>query len=183
MPVKERTVTQKAERLAALYNMVPNLFWSLVNLAPAVYYFYLHLPLTWLWIVIPAYLFPSFFPAILLDRLSAGNSRHWYQQLGVHLILEYVQQGRLINRMVRNRYPAYRIVYDKTTIRRKIKETYVFERFHLGLLLAFLPLTGHALWNAHWLWVVVLLLCNFLYNVYPVLLQQYVRLRLRRLLQ
>ena len=70
--------------------------------------------------------------------------------------------------------------YDKATIRRKIKETYMFERFHVGLLLVFFILTGHAL-KEHWQWVIVLLLGNFLYNIYPILLQQYVRLRLRKL--
>lgn len=162
--------------------MVPNLFWSLLNLTPAVYYFYLYLPLTWLWSIVPAFLLPYLLPVSLLDRLSASNSRHWYQRLGVHLVLEYVQQGRRINRIIRKRYPNYRIVYDKTTISRKINETYVFERFHLGLLLDFLLLSGHALVKEHWLGAVILLLCNFLYNVYPILLQQYVRLRLKRLL-
>lgn len=183
MPVKERTVIKKAERLAALYNMVPNLFWSLLNLTPAVYYFYLYLPLSWLWIIVPAFLFPYLLPVSLLNRMRASNSRHWYQQLGVHIILEYVQQGRRINRIIRKRYPSYRIVYDKATIRRKINETYAYERFHLGFLLGFLLLTGHALMKGYWLWVMVLLLCNFLYNVYPVLLQQYVRLRLKGLLK
>jgi hypothetical protein len=183
MPTKEKTVLKKAERLAAQYNLAINLFWTLLNLAPAAYYFYLYLPIAWLWIIAPVSLLPYFLPAALLDGLSASTSRRWYQRVGVHIVLEYVQQGRRINRMIQRRYPNYRIVYDKTTIRRKINETYMFERFHLGLLMVFFIMTGHALAKECWQWAIVLLLSNLIYNIYPILLQQYIRLRLKRLLQ
>lgn len=181
MPTGESRALQKAERMAAGYNLVLNLFWTLLNLVPAVCYFYTYLTTAWLWIIVPVSLLPYFLPAVLFDRLSAGNSRHWYQRLGVHLLLDYVQQGRFINRMIRKRYPTYRVIHNQLTIRRKINQTYMFERFHLGLLLDFFILTGHALTKAYWLWVAVLLLCNFVYNVYPILLQQYIRLRLGQL--
>jgi len=183
MPTKEKTVVKKAERLAAQYNLAINLFWTLLNLVPAAYYFYLYLPLARLWIIVPVALLPYFLPAVLIDRLSVRKSRRWYQRVGVHVVLGYVQQGRRINRMIQRRYPNYRIVYDKTTIRRKINETYMFERFHIGLLMAFFIMTGHALVKESWHWGIVLLLRKLIYNIYSIMLRQYVWLRLKRLLQ
>lgn len=182
MAIKQRTVLQKAEQLATLYNLALSLFWTLLNLVPAACYFYLHLPTTWLWIIVPLSLLPYLLPVNLLNRLSASNSRRWYQQIGVRVILKYAQQGGFINRRIRTHYPDYRIVYDKKTVLRKIHETYMFERFHLGLLLVFFIIAGHALKNAYWQWAILLLSNNFLYNIYPILLQQYLRLRLKRLL-
>ncbi|RFM29048.1 glycosyl-4,4'-diaponeurosporenoate acyltransferase CrtO family protein [Deminuibacter soli] len=182
MSSQQQTVLQKAGRLAALYNAVPNFFWTILNLTPAVYYFYLYLPLNWLWLIAPLCILPYCFKPALLDKMVISQSRHWYHRLGVHRVQQYVQHGVIINRIIRRRYPAYRIVYNKTTITRKINESYMFERFHLGMLLAFAVLTAHALVTRHWQWALLLLLCNILYNAYPILLQQYVRLRLKRLL-
>lgn len=182
MPFKQKTVTQQAERLAALYNMVPNLFWTALNMVPAAYYFYRYLPLSWLWMVTPLCLLPYFLPAAWLDVFASLTPAHRYRRWGVHQVSGYVQQGRFINRLVRRRYPAYRVVYNKATIRGTIHASYMFERFHIGLLLVFFVLAGHAFIKQHWRWALVLLLCNFVYNVYPILLQHYVRLRLRRLL-
>ncbi|WP_394367241.1 glycosyl-4,4'-diaponeurosporenoate acyltransferase CrtO family protein [Chitinophaga agri] len=52
---------------------------------------------------------------------------------------------------------------------------------HYGLLLVMLLLTGHAL-SYQWRWMPVMIVCNVIFNAYPVLLQQYVRIRLRRML-
>ncbi|HEY0273724.1 MAG TPA: hypothetical protein VGC22_11105 [Chitinophaga sp.] len=183
MPLKAPSTSPRVQRLAALYNTVPNLFWSALNLAPAVYYYYHYVPLSWLWAIVPLCLAPYALKPAVMDRLAPIRDREWYHRLGVDVVQEYVQHGGMVNRIIRRRYPAYRIVYDKTTVSRQLAATYMFERFHLGMLLAFGVLLCHAAAMGRWQWALLLLLCNFVYNVYPILLQQYVRLRLKRLLQ
>lgn len=177
----DKIARQKAKQLAGLLNLVINLFWTFLCLGPVVFYIYLHLPTGSLWMILPIFLLPYCVPASWLDGLTASKSGRWYERMGVPILLEYVQQGRLIHRIVRRYYPGYRMVYDKATIRQKIKETYAFERFHYGILLVLMILTGHTL-KDHWQWTWVMIGCNIIYNVYPVLLQQYVRLRLSRIL-
>lgn len=176
-----KTVPQKGRALAGTLNFFLNLFWTTVFLGPVAYYMYLHVSVSSQWIILSAFLLPYFLRDNWLDRLAAGRSKAWYERAGVPMLLGYVQQGRLIHRIIRTFYPVYRVVYDKATIRQKIKETYSFERFHYGLLLVMLLLTGHAL-IYQWRWMPVMIVCNVIFNAYPVLLQQYVRIRLRRML-
>ncbi len=182
MSSQEKAPSQRAARLSALYNTVPNFVWTLLNIAPVAYYFYLQVPLYWLFAIVPLCILPYFLKPSVIDALDLSKSRDLYLRLGVGVIQEYVQHGGAINRIIRRTYPAYRMVYDKVTMQRQMSATYMFERFHLGMLLAFLAVTVHAFVHRFYIWGLVMLGCNILYNVYPVLLQQYVRLRLRRLL-
>lgn len=172
----------KARQLAARYNLVVSLCWTLLCLCPVVGYFYLYMPVSWLWVIVPMALFPYFLPAGWLDRYAVSTSVRFYERAGIRVLLGVVQHGRYINRRIRDRFPGYRIIYDRETIRRKIQETYLFERFHYGLLLAFVIPISHAL-RVYWYWGVILIACNIVYNVYPILMQQYVRLRLKNMLQ
>lgn len=182
MPLGEPTSTQRVERLAALYNTVPNLLWTILNLAPVAYFYYLQVPIAWLLLIVPLSCAPYFFPPAFIDRFTLGKSRDWYQRWGVGVIQEYVQHGGAVNRLIRRRFPAYRIVYDRATVLRQLAATYMFERFHIGMLWALLVVTGYALGTGYFWWALVITVNNFIYNLYPILLQQYVRLRLKNLL-
>ena len=46
----------------------------------------------------------------------------------------------------------------------------------------FLLVTIYALLNSFWIWVIVLAMANLIYNVFPNLLQQYVRIRMKEFL-
>lgn len=172
----------KAKQLAAQYNLIISLFWTLLCVGPVVGYFYLYMPVNWLWVIVPMAFLPYFLPGSWLENYAVSTSRRVYERIGVRGLLSIVQHGRYINQQIRKRYPGYRIVYNRDTIRRKIKETYLFERFHYGLLLAFMIPIAHAL-SVYWYWGVVLIACNIGYNVYPILMQQYVRLRLIQMLK
>lgn len=163
----------KARQMAARFNLFISLFWTVLCLGPAAWYCYLYVPPGWLWVPGAASLLPYFVPKSWLNHSASTG---FYERIGVRGLLKFVQHGKLVNGMIRKRYPGYRIIYNSETIHRKVKETYMFERFHYGLFLALLILTFHA---RNWYWILVLLVCNIGYNVYPVFMQQYVRLRLK----
>jgi len=54
---------------------------------------------------------------------------------------------------------------------------------HFAFFLFFLYSTFYALVNGYFLWVLLLTVANLGFNVYPNLLQQYNRLRLRQLMR
>lgn len=182
MPIRQDVLAHKGQRLAAWYNTVPSFAWSVLNLAPPFIYVYRFLDLQWLWVLVPLCIAPYFLHKNFIDRLALSRTREFYIRLGVDVVQEFVQHGGMVNRLIRRRYPTYRIVFDKTTVHRQLSATYMFERFHLGMAVAFCVLLLHAAFSGRWEWVLLLLVCNFIYNVYPVLLQQYMRIRLKHLL-
>jgi len=54
----------------------------------------------------------------------------------------------------------------------------MFEKFHFIMFVFFILITIYALVENHFWWAIIISATNLLYNIYPNLLQQYVRLKL-----
>jgi hypothetical protein len=122
-----------------------------------------------------ACLFPNgFFDAIQLSRRPA-----FYERLGIKYINFFAQNGTWINRYLRKRYPEWKgVVPTRSAIARRYRQTYFYEKFHFSLFLFYVWLTVYALIIAEPGWGAAISICNLLYNIYPNLLQQYIRAKL-----
>ena len=90
------------------------------------------------------------------------------------------QQSGWMRRLVGK--PSAVLLRDQRTIKARIRDTWTRERFHTALLVFFLTCALAAFQQRLWRWGLLLMLLNVVYNFYPVLLQQYLRLRFLRLL-
>lgn len=165
----------------AFYNAVPSVFWSVVHWVPLTIFCYQHLARPWL---------PGFVGLSLLAyALPKTWFRYWqlsrqpapYQRLGVPVAGRLTQHGRLINQLIRRRYPAYRRARSRQSVAGLVGNSYHMERFHVAGLVFFLLCTGAAAALGHWGWAVGLAVLNITYNLYPIWLQQYLRVRMARL--
>jgi hypothetical protein len=165
--------------MAALFNAMANLFWSVLNLFPIYAYCYSYVQPLWLYISGGLSICVLFLPRRLLNKLQLSNDTRMYHQLGVHWINQVTQNGAVINRLIRRRYPHYKVVGStRQAAQLHYRKTYMYERFHYMLFCFFTCITVYALVQQHFTWALVILVTNILYNIYPVLLQQYVRLKL-----
>jgi Glycosyl-4,4'-diaponeurosporenoate acyltransferase len=170
---------QKIKKLLAWYNMIPNLVWSVLNLVPISVFCFTLMGLQTFYTILAISIVPVFFKKSFLDKLQIGKTTAVYKKLGVHHINTVAQNGVLINKLVKNKYPQYKAVTSKqASINRLIAQTYVFEKFHWVCFLFFSLATIYAISTGHWYWVFIISLTNIAYNVYPNLLQQYIRLKL-----
>jgi hypothetical protein len=167
-------------RLLNRYNMIPNVLWSVLNLVPISIYCYNNVDRRSLYIFIALSVIPGFFRNSLYDRIQIGRTARTYKRLGVGLVNKLAQNGTIINDLVRKKFPNYKmVVYQRSSIDKLLQQTYLFEKFHFIMFVFFILITGYALVKNHFWWVVIISATNVLYNVYPNLLQQYVRLKLR----
>lgn len=91
-----------------------------------------------------------------------------------------MEAGGLINRHIRKKFPGYRTVTPhRASVHKRIQHTYVYEKFHFLLFVFFFLSMVYALGKGYYGWAAVLGLTNGVYNVYPNLLQQYVRIKLK----
>ena len=109
-------------------------------------------------------------------QLSTSTAR--YQKLGVPLLNHFTQHGTLINRLIRRAYPQYRRVRSRAALLGFRRTTYYQEQFHLVMFMFFGLVSMYAAVRGYLGWTVLLIFINILYNVYPMWLQQYLRLRL-----
>ena len=160
--------------------MIPNLLWTALFLTPIVIFCYTFIPLKTMYILIGISLIPIFFPNSFFDSIQLSRSSHWYRRIGVKYINTFAQNGSIVSEILRKKYPDFKVISrTKRSIKKQYYSTYFFEKFHFSLFIFFSIMIVYAAMQGHFYWVLILTICNLLYNVYPNLLQQYIRIKLR----
>jgi hypothetical protein len=170
----------KIKRLLNWYNMILNIIWSILNLVPISIFCYTLLDHSYFYIFLTMSILPMFFPKSFFDRIQLGKTTVIYKKLGVALVNKLAQNGVIVNNLIRKKFPEYRAVtYHKSSINKLLVQTYMNEKFHFVMFLFFSLTTLYALSENLWLWAVILSITNLIYNIYPSLLQQYIRIKLK----
>jgi hypothetical protein len=162
----------------AVYNAVPNVLWSVLAFGPLVVCCYRYVERPWLWGFVVVSLTAYAWPAAWLRRLQLATSAATYRRLGVPGLGRFTQQGALVNGLLRRRYPRYRVLVGPRAVRKLLSTTYQQERFHWAGLICFLLVSLYAGAHGQWGWALGLSVANVGYNLYPIWLQQYLRVRL-----
>lgn len=169
--------------MAEVYNMVPNVLWTALNLAPVFIFCYMLVPIRQTGTILFLAMLTAFLPWRWYGVLQLGKDVQVYRKVGILIIRKYSQDGDLINSLLRRKYPHYRVIRNASQNDRYIQRSYMFERYHVAVCAAMLAFTVYALYLGQYGWAVAITLNNILYNVYPIWLQQYNRLRLRGVLK
>ena len=164
----------------AVYNAVVNVFWSLLAFVPVSIFWYRVTERIWLWVFVAVSVFPFFLPTSILKYFALGPNVRPYRKLGVPWVNKFVQHGRLINDLLRRKYPEYRRTVSRAKAPVLVQNSYVQERFHWTVLLFFLLTSAYAIVHGNFGWAVLTTVINVVYNLYPIWLQQYIRVRVQR---
>lgn len=108
------------------------------------------------------------------------ESRKFYENLGVRMFRRAAPDGDLVNRELRNIESGYRLIRNRSDLNRHVTEGLQGERTHLAFLVAGLFTAAYAVRLDEPVSAVLLSLGNIAFNLYPVLLQRYKRVRMRR---
>lgn len=160
--------------------MIPNLLWTTLFLTPPITFCYTYLTSQTTYILLGVSLIPIFFPNSFFDRIQLSQKSIWYKRIGVKYINSFAQNGRILSKIIKKKYPNFKVISrTKTSIKRHYLQTYYFEKFHFALFLFFIFVTLYAGFKHHFYWGSTVTICNLLYNIYPNLLQQYIRIKLK----
>jgi hypothetical protein len=174
---------QRLQRLTEGYNMIPNLAWTILFMGPVVAFCYSLPDIRISLITLGVCLVPAFFPNSFFDAVQLSRRPAFYERLGVRFINQFAQHGLWINRYLRKKYPEWKgVAPTRSAMIKRYRETYFYERFHFALFLFYTVMTVYALIYGQWSWALILTISNLLYNIYPNLLQQYIRAKMPNLL-
>ncbi|PJJ52903.1 glycosyl-4,4'-diaponeurosporenoate acyltransferase CrtO family protein [Hymenobacter chitinivorans] len=176
MPTSRNPAAPSAALVHAL-NAVPSVLWSGLALVPLSVFCYQHMARPWLWALLGVSLLGYLVPQAWFRHWQLSRSAAVYRRLGVPVVGRFTQHGTLVNTLLRRRYPQYRHVPHRRAVRALVANSYHMERFHVVLLVFFGLVSLYALAHGYFGWAALLLLTNVGYNLYPVWLQQYLRLR------
>ena len=167
------------KQTVAFYNTVPNVIWSILNFLPVFIFCYQFVELKLIFLLLSISCSIVILPRPFLQRIQLSTSGSAYKKLGVHWVNKFTQNGEIINRMVRRRFPEYQVISRrKSSINKVVNQTYMFERFHFMLFSFFTLISIVAIIKSEPGWVLLITITNIIYNVYPCLLQQYIRIKL-----
>ena len=156
------------------------MFWTALFLIPMAIFCYTYITQKTTYILLGLSLTSIFLPNSFFDRIQLSRSSHFYKKIGVKYINIFAQNGSLLNKFLKRKYPNFKVVFkSKSSINKQYHQTYFFEKFHFSLFLFFTSMTIYAGIQGHFYWVLILTISNLLYNIYPNLLQQYVRVKLK----
>ena len=160
-------------------NLLVNLIWSFIFLFPLVVFCYTKMPRNWFVISLLISLLAIFLPASFFSVYQVSKSRLFYKKIGIEFFNHFTQNGTLLNRLVKNNFPEYKRFQTKEEALKKLfNQTFMFEKFHFIVGIFFIETTIFAFINNYYYWVAFFIVGNVIYNIYPMLLQQYIRLRL-----
>ncbi len=160
--------------------MISNLFWTTLFLIPITLFCSTFVTLKLTCILLGVSCVTLFFPNSFFDKVQLSRSPRWYRRIGVRIINTFAQHGTIVNKILKRKYAGFKSIYKtNASIRRQYYQTYFYEKFHFSLFLFFTMIAFYAAIQRQFFWVLVLTICNLLYNVYPNLLQQYIRLKLK----
>lgn len=178
MPLPQHTAAGPPPALLSLANALPNVFWSALSLGPLAAYCYQFVARPWLYGGLAACLLGYGVPTAWFGYWQLSRTPGMYRKLGVTAVNRVTQNGAVVHWLIRRWYPRYRQVPSRAALAGLVRTTYQQERFHVGLFLFFLLISAYAVGHRQPGWAGLLTLTNAGYNVYPVWLQQYIRVRL-----
>lgn len=164
-----------------IFNQVINFFWSILCIAPIFWfwfdeginniYFYLFLGVA---------LLIGALPPKILDALTLSPYKNFYERLGVKFIRKFVQNGDVINSI--DNAGGNVFTKRKGQLKTYLKTIAMYERYHWICFTFFLLTTLYCFVHNHIKFGILISIANALYNFCPILLQQYNKIRLKKLL-
>lgn len=161
-------------------NQAINFFWTILFFIPVITYWLAANSLLWCLIFIGVSVVSSFLP---VSQIQLSNNPRFYENFGVKFVRKFVQNGEFINRLIRKAKPNYRIIKSKANAVQYMKTIMMYERYHFICFVFFSLTTLHALITSHYTLSVLAIIANIIYNIYPILLQQYNRARVSKLIR
>lgn len=175
---------QKAlERYVYRHNLIIIALFCSTTLSPALIFFTTG-PGEWPYLLVflaIGYLV-SRLPMSFYDRIQWSKEPVFYKKLGVHWFKKLATNGDYINRSIRKKFPQHRNVTNYESIQAKWQETYRAEKEHSVLFVFCLFTTVYAWVIGAYGTAIFLGIGNLFLNYYPNLLQQYNRVRYRKVL-
>jgi hypothetical protein len=139
--------------------------------------------LQWLYILLGTSLLAGFLPRSFFDAIQLSQTTSLYKKIGIRMVKKFTQDGDFINRLIRRKFPQYRIFDPNVSIQKHLNKAYSIEKIHFIMFLFFLLTSIYALTQGYARWAAIITINNLVFNLYPNFLQQYNRLRLRNLMR
>jgi hypothetical protein len=124
----------------------------------------------------------GFLPEVIFKHLQISYRSVFYERLGARFVQKFVQDGTYINRVMRKNNGVHKVINNRTNASKYLRTIAMYERFHFLCFVFFFLTFINSLFTDQYGPAAFIMVTNIIYNIYPILLQQYNKLRILRLL-
>ena len=155
------------------FNLIINLFWTTVCCVPVVCVWYLYYQPATLYVSVAVSLLAVFIPVKYFNLLQVSKSRRFYESLSIRSLQSLTQDGRLVSTLAKVKTQHTRAAH--MNYKSKIA---MYESFHMSCLVFFLISFIYGIYQQAFLLSLLIFISNIIYNIIPILIQQYNKVRL-----
>ncbi|MGY4539327.1 F0F1-type ATP synthase assembly protein I [Mucilaginibacter sp. UYNi724] len=160
-------------------NQAINFFWTIICFIPVIAFWWGAGAMQLLYVLI----FISVLSLVVPARvLQLSKNPKFYEGLGVRFIRKWVQNGEFANRISRRKNPRYKLIKNRAHATQYQRTIVMYERYHFMCFIFFLLTAAFAFVNHSYLFFATIFIANIIYNICPILLQQYNRARVLRVI-
>jgi hypothetical protein len=159
-------------------NQAVNFFWTILSFIPVMGFWLGEGITTWFYIFGGISIISLFLPELILQL---SDNPKFYEGIGVRFIRKFVQDGDLVKRFIKKGKPQSNIIKNKTNALSYGSTIVMYERYHFLCFVFFLLTTFYAVYTAKYPLSLIIIMANIIYNICPIMLQQYNRARLLKL--
>ena len=162
-----------------ILNQLVNLFWTIMCFTPVLWFWIKEGINQYFYISLAIALLIGILPGSILKLFFFSSSGRFYEKLGVKRIRKFVQNGDIVNAMTDKHKHAS--IKGRLQAQQYLKTIAMYERFHWICFTFFLLTAIGCFLRGYVKLGVAVIAANFLYNFGSILLQQYNRIRIRRI--
>ena len=164
-------------------NQSINLFYTIMAFLPVVLFWADHYATIFLTIALVLAISIFFVPIDLYRFFQLSKSRIFYKNIGIEKFQKFTQQGEYAQQLIRYFDGNESFIYKRQRIKKLQNQIRIFESFHWACLIFFLLTCGNAIIKKEYIIATFILLSNIVYNVIPILIQQYNKTRIKGMLK
>ena len=163
-----------------ILNKIINFFWTALCFAPVFWFWFQEgIDNIYFYVFLGVALFFGALLGKILSKFTLSADKKVYEKYGIKFIRKFVQNGDIVNS--RTNGLGAPSIKGKAKARDYLKTIAMYERYHWICLLFFLLTTIYGFFNEHFLLGFSILAANFLYNLIPIFLQQYNKIRIKKI--
>lgn len=161
-----------------LINQTINLFWTGLFFTPIVIFWVRYYDAKIFFFLLGLSLVPLMMNNTSLWVLQLSRKKEFYEQLGIKYFQSITQNGKLVKKLINLKHSGYRIIRNRGDIKSYKNQIRVYEKYHLICFLFFFGSVIFGLIKSEYYLSAWIFLSNICYNIVPILIQQYNKIRI-----
>lgn len=163
--------------ISAIINQSINVAWTILCYIPIVILWYLDYNAFAFWTILAISMIPLAFGEAVFNRFQLSNSKQFYRRLGISYFQRFTQKGMLAVKIIGAVDNSHKN-FKRIDISKFKTEILGYEKYHYSCFLFFSLSAFYALYERLYVLLLLIFMSNIIYNVVPILIQQYNKLRI-----